>query len=121
MSEEPKTPRSEDAKTQLKNIAVFLDRDGTLNRDLGYTHLYERWEWLPGATMALKLLYLAGLKLVVVTNQAGIAKSLYKEEDVLLLHRKVDLELRESGTIIAGWYFCPHHPQYTGECDCRKP
>jgi D-glycero-D-manno-heptose 1,7-bisphosphate phosphatase len=121
MSEEPKTQRVEDPTINLKNIAVFLDRDGTLNKDLGYTHLYEKWEWLPNALMALKLLKLSGIKLVVVTNQAGIAKSLYKEEDVILLHRKVDEELRLTGTNISGWYFCPHHPQYTGECDCRKP
>lgn len=105
----------------FKKIGIFLDRDGTLNKDSGYTYLYENWEWLPGAQHALKLLSLLGLKLVVVTNQAGIAKSLYTKEDVDELHKKIDEILSADGVIISGWYHCPHHPDYTGPCECRKP
>ncbi|MDR2199452.1 MAG: HAD family hydrolase [Deltaproteobacteria bacterium] len=104
-----------------KKTAVFLDRDGTLNMDKGYTYLYENWEWLPGTLKALKLLNKTGANLVVVTNQAGIAKSLYTEKDVLLLHKKIDADLKKEGVVVSGWYYCPHHPDFTGPCECRKP
>jgi len=96
--------------------AVFLDRDGTLNRDKGYVHLWADWEWLPGAKEALALL--TGYKLVVVTNQAGVAKGLYSEEAVRELHARVNQDLPAP---LDAFYHCPHHPDFSGPCACRKP
>jgi D-glycero-D-manno-heptose 1,7-bisphosphate phosphatase len=98
-----------------------MDRDGTLNQDRGYVWRHEDWEWLPRAILALRLLTLTGIKVAVVTNQAGIARGMYTDEDVKELHRLVDESLVDSDASIAGWYHCPHHPDITGECDCRKP
>ncbi|MDR2724936.1 MAG: HAD family hydrolase [Candidatus Adiutrix sp.] len=102
--------------------AVFLDRDGTLNQDKGYVHLWADWEWLPGAPEALAKLKGAGFRLVVVTNQAGVAKGLYTENAVRELHLLANRDL--AGRVPAAldaFYYCPHHPHYTGPCSCRKP
>jgi D-glycero-D-manno-heptose 1,7-bisphosphate phosphatase len=102
--------------------AVFLDRDGTLNFDKGYVHKWADWEWLPGAPEALVRLKEAGYKLVVVTNQAGVAKGYYSEDDVRELHRRVNLDLAGRGlSTLDAFYYCPHHPDYSGPCSCRKP
>jgi D-glycero-D-manno-heptose 1,7-bisphosphate phosphatase len=101
--------------------AVFLDRDGTINVDDGYTYLYKDFRLVPGAIEAMKLLGDAGFTLIVVTNQAGIAKKFYEESDVLKLHRRVLEDFEKEGIRVAGFYFCPHHPMYTGPCECRKP
>jgi D-glycero-D-manno-heptose 1,7-bisphosphate phosphatase len=108
------------AENSLK-AAVFLDRDGTLNVDKGYLYLWEDWEWLPGAMEALRLLSVAGYSLVVVTNQSGVARRLYTEKDVMSLHAKVNEDLEKSGLKIEAFYYCPHHPDLTGPCNCRKP
>jgi D-glycero-D-manno-heptose 1,7-bisphosphate phosphatase len=104
--------------------AIFLDRDGTLNLDKGYVHQWADWEWLPGAPEALARLKEAGYKLVVITNQSGVVKGYYSEEDVRELHRRVNLDLAGRGpgaAILDAFYFCPHHPNYSGPCSCRKP
>jgi D-glycero-D-manno-heptose 1,7-bisphosphate phosphatase len=104
--------------------AVFLDRDGTLNRDKGYVHRWADWEWLPGSPEALAYLKEAGFKLVVITNQSGVVKGYYSEEDVRELHRRVNLDLAGRGptaAVLDAFYFCPHHPNYSGPCSCRKP
>jgi D-glycero-D-manno-heptose 1,7-bisphosphate phosphatase len=99
-----------------------LDRDGTLNRDKGYVHLWADWEWLPGAPEALARLKGAGFRLVVVTNQAGVAKGYYSEEAVRELHRRVNLDLAGRGLPpLDAFYHCPHHPAHSGPCSCRKP
>jgi D-glycero-D-manno-heptose 1,7-bisphosphate phosphatase len=102
--------------------AVFLDRDGTLNRDKGYVYIWEDWEWLPGAPEALARLKEAGFKLVVVTNQAGVAKGYYTEDAVRELHVRANLELAgRAPAALDAFYYCPHHPAYSGPCSCRKP
>jgi len=99
-----------------------MDRDGTLNLDKGYVHLWADWEWLPGAPEALAGLKEAGYKLVVVTNQAGVAKGLYSEKEVRELHGRVNQDLAGRGfALLNAFYHCPHHPAYTGACLCRKP
>lgn len=102
--------------------AVFLDRDGTLNEECNYLHRPEDWRWLPGVVDGLAKLHQADYLLVVITNQAGIARGYYTEEQVHALHTWVNLQLRQHGVSISGFYFCPHHPEFThGGCTCRKP
>ena len=102
--------------------AVFLDRDGTLNEERHYLYRREDWVWIPGVVDSLARLSAAGFALVVVTNQSGIARGMYAREDVDVLHAWVqeDLLLR-AGIRFEGFYVCPHHPDFSGECQCRKP
>ena len=105
---------------------VFLDRDGTINEEVNYLYRPEDFRFLPGVPQALKMLTDAGFKLIVVTNQAGVARGYYTEEDVRNLHSYVNQLLEPYGTGIHGFYHCPHHPehglgQYKKDCRCRKP
>ena len=105
---------------------VFLDRDGTLNEEVHYLHRTEDLHILPGVPQALRMLKEAGFKLVVVTNQAGVARGYYTEEDVKALHRYMNRLLMEQGAAIDAFYYCPHHPEhgvgaYKVQCRCRKP
>ncbi len=105
--------------------AVFIDRDGTLNVEKEYLHRAEECELIPGAGQAIRLLNQAGWLVVVVTNQSGVARGYYREQDVVALHRHIDAELSRNGAQVAGWYYCPHHPSgvepYNQSCTCRKP
>ncbi len=101
--------------------AVFLDRDGTLNKDVGYVHRKEDWQWLPGVAEALKRLRAVGYVLVVVSNQSGIARGMYDRESLRLLEEWVNAELAAKNAAIDAWYYCPHLPEITGPCECRKP
>lgn len=106
--------------------AVFLDRDGTLIRDKKYAHRPAEIELLDGVVPGLKLLQRAGYHLIVVTNQSGVARGLFKEADVNEMHEHLRQLLLAEGVDIAGFYYCPHHPEgvvpdYTFRCDCRKP
>jgi D-glycero-D-manno-heptose 1,7-bisphosphate phosphatase len=104
------------------NKAAFFDRDGTINVDTGYTHKLEDLEFIPGRPDLIKKYNDEGYLVIVVTNQAGIAKGLYTEEDMHNFHWHMNERLRsEYGAHIDAFYFCPHHPDYTGECECRKP
>jgi D-glycero-D-manno-heptose 1,7-bisphosphate phosphatase len=110
----------------MKHKAVFLDRDGTINVDSGFIHRPEDFTFIDGAREALLRLKKMGFMLVVVTNQSGIARGLYTEEDVHRLHRYVNRELQRYGVVIDRFYFCPHHPEavvrrYRKSCACRKP
>lgn len=102
-------------------LALF-DRDGTINVDTGHMHRIEDCE-LIGSTVELMRRYSEdpAWRIAVVTNQAGIAKGMYSVEDMRLLHRRMAQMLRERGVEVDAWYFCPHHPDFTGECGCRKP
>lgn len=107
--------------TKTPTPAVFLDRDGTVNVEKNYLHKIADWQWIDGAEDAIKRLKDAGYLVVIVSNQAGIARGMYSAEDVNLLHEFVNAELEKIGAKIDAFYFCPHHPEITGECDCRKP
>lgn len=102
-------------------LAMF-DRDGTINVDTG--HLFEpaKLELIPEMVEVMAH-YAADpdYKVVVVTNQAGIAKGMYTEGDMHALHRFMEQELEKRGVCVDAWYFCPHHPDFTGLCRCRKP
>lgn len=106
--------------------AVFLDRDGVLIEDTGHPHDPEAMVLLPGVVEALHLLQEDGYRLVVVTNQAGVAKGIFSIETCLAMHaRLVELLTAESIELDA-LYFCPHHvnatvPEFRGACSCRKP
>lgn len=101
--------------------AIFLDRDGVINRERGdYTWRWQDFEILPGVVEGLKSLQDKGYLLIVITNQAGIAKNLYTKEDVESLHNQLSQELTKSGVELTEIYYCPHHTDF-GKCLCRKP
>ena len=105
---------------------VFLDRDGTLNEEVCYLYRPEDLHILPGVGEALRMLKEAGYRLVVVTNQAGVARGYYTEEDVRRLHLHMNRLLERDGAGIDAFYYCPHHPEhgigeYKKDCECRKP
>ena len=106
--------------------AAFLDRDGVINADRAYVHRWEDFEFLPGALEAMARLDAAGWRLVIVTNQSGIARGLYDEAQFDALMREVVGACVEWGMRAPLVYHCPHHPRgtvarYAVDCDCRKP
>lgn len=108
------------------NKAVFLDRDGTINVEKNYLYKIEDFEFLPGVVDALRELQRAGYMLIIVTNQSGIGRGYYTEEDFQCLNDWMISTLKQQGVIIADVYFCPHLPDaevelYRKECSCRKP
>lgn len=102
-----------------KNAAVFLDRDGTIARDVPYCSRPEDFALLPGAGKAIKLLNDAGFKVIVITNQSGVSRKYFSEEILVKIHRKMMNDLAGFGARIDAIYYCPHHPD--DDCDCRKP
>lgn len=94
------------------NKAFFLDRDGTLNVDYNYVHTPEEWTWCNGAIEALRWMKKHEFKIIVVTNQSGIARGRYSKQDVQHLHQWVDDELAKKDLSIDGWYYAPHHPEH---------
>jgi D-glycero-D-manno-heptose 1,7-bisphosphate phosphatase len=101
--------------------AAFLDRDGTIIREQHFLADPAGVELLPGAAPALRAIAAAGFALVLVTNQSGIARGLYTEEDFQAVQARLDLLLAQEGVAFEGVFHCPHHPDHTGSCDCRKP
>jgi D-glycero-D-manno-heptose 1,7-bisphosphate phosphatase len=106
--------------------AAFLDRDGVVNVDHGYVFRREDFQFVPGTLAACAQLHRLGFVLVVVTNQAGIGRGLYGEDDFRRLTEWMSEEFAAAGAPLAGVYHCPHHPQaglagYRRACDCRKP
>lgn len=103
----------------MSKKVIFLDRDGTINKDRDHVYLIEHWEWQPGAREALKQLHEAGFTLVVVTNQGGVGHGFYTLEQMHELHAYMQAELEKSGVLLAAIAFCPHRKD--AGCDCRKP
>ncbi len=101
--------------------AVFVDRDGTLIEDLKYLARPEDVMLLPGAADAVRRLNDADVPVIVVTNQSGIARGLFTEADYNTVRARLDAVLAREGARIDASYMCPHHPDYTGPCECRKP
>lgn len=105
---------------------VFLDRDGTLNEEVHYLYRPRDLRLLPGVGEALGLLRRAGFKLAVITNQSGVARGYYTEDDVKALHLYMNRLLERDNAAIDAFYYCPHHPlhgfgAYKKACGCRKP
>ncbi len=112
-------------KIESTRTAVFLDRDGTINKEKNYLHRIEDFEFIPGIPQALKKLQDAGFLLVVVTNQSGVARGYFSLAQVHRLHDHIGLLLNDYGVKIDGFYICPHHhtkgfPPFNIACDCRK-
>jgi len=108
------------------NRAVFLDRDGTVNTEVGYLTDLDKLSLIPGAGAAISRLNEAGLKVVLVTNQSGVARGYFTESFVQETHKRLEQLLQNEGARLDGIYYCPHHPTtgkppYTVACDCRKP
>ena len=108
------------------NKGIFLDRDGTINIEKDYLHRIEDFEFEDGALEALKIFQDLGYKIIVVTNQSGIARGYYSEEDLSLLNDYMIKEAKKEGIEISAVYYCPHHEekgvgQYKIKCECRKP
>ncbi len=101
--------------------AVFLDRDGTIIEDTGYLKDPARIRLLPGVAQAIARINTQGLPAIVVTNQSGIARGLLSETEYQSTERRLDELLAASGAHIDAHYHCPHLPELTGSCDCRKP
>lgn len=110
----------------MKNKAIFLDRDGTINVDKHYLYKIEDFEFIPGALEGLKLLYDAGFILVLITNQSGIGRGYFTEDEYKALEDWLEEKLRQNGSPLARAYYCPHLPdakieKYRMICECRKP
>ncbi len=108
------------------NRAVFLDRDGVINKDRGYISSIDEFEYLEDAVAGLKMLNNMGFMLIVVTNQSGIARGYYTEEEYMRRDEWMKGDLIKKGIIITASYYCPHLPdgvveKYAKECNCRKP
>ena len=106
--------------------AVFLDRDGTINEEVGYLDRLEKLRLVSGAAEAIRLINRSGMKAVVVTNQSGVARGFFTEAFVDEVHSHLREMLQEEGASLDGFYFCPHHPtegrgRYLRSCNCRKP
>lgn len=102
--------------------ALFLDRDGIINRELGdYVTHPDQFILNPGIAEAIKYANDCGCLVIVITNQGGIAKGLYTEETLDQIHEKMKMLLLNEGAKIDTIYHCPHHPDVSGQCLCRKP
>lgn len=106
--------------------AVFLDRDGTINQEVGYIRDLDNLALIPGAAEAIRQLNQMGIPVVVVTNQSGVARGYYPESWMEQLHGRLKTLLAAEGAQLDGVYYCPHLPdgevpEYSFDCDCRKP
>src|SRR5438093_823719 len=101
--------------------AVFLDRDGTIIEDPGFLHEPDKVKLLPGAAEAIRRLNDGGYRVIIVTNQSGIARGRFTVADYEAVQQRLGALLAAHGARLDGAYLCPHHPQLTGPCDCRKP
>ena len=109
-----------------KNIAVFLDRDGTINEEVGYIDNLDKLKMIPTAYEAIRLINKSCMKAIVVTNQAGVARGFFTEQFVKQTHEIIQADLLHQNASIDKFYYCPHHPTagsgiYLQNCNCRKP
>lgn len=103
----------------MANRAVFVDRDGTMAKDVHYCRRPEDFELFPNTAKAIRSLNEHGFKVIVITNQSGIARGYFTEDTLAKIHDKMKRELAEEGAWVDAIYCCPHHPD--DNCDCRKP
>lgn len=110
----------------MKRPAVFLDRDGTINEQMGYINHLSRFHLLPGVAAAIRLLNDRGVPVFVVTNQSGLARGYFPDSLLVAVHQAMTERLAVEGARLEGVYVCPHHPEakeerYRLACQCRKP
>lgn len=105
----------------MSRRAAFLDRDGTLIRDAHYLSDPDQVELLPGVVTALRRLRELGYRLVVITNQSGIARGYFDEAAYARVAARLDAHLADEGVVLDLSLHCPHHPEFSGPCACRKP
>ena len=108
------------------NRAVFLDRDGTINEEMGYINHPDRFKIFPFVPESISIFNQLNFKVIIVTNQSGVARGYFEESLVLQLHDKLKKYLVENKAYIDAIYYCPHHPKegkgkYKKDCNCRKP
>lgn len=102
--------------------AAFFDRDGTINVDIGYLHDPDKLVFVPGIPERIRAHNEAQEPVIVITNQSGIARGFYTEDDMHRLHEVMNQRLQlEYGAHVDAFYYCPHLPEITGKCTCRKP
>jgi len=101
--------------------ALFLDRDGVINKEKNYLYKIEDFEFIDGVFETCRAFQERGYLIIVITNQAGIARGKYTEEDYRVLTRWMVERFADEGVTINAVYHCPHHPDFSGECSCRKP
>ena len=108
------------------NKAIFFDRDGTLNEEIGYLYEFEKFKWIDGAIDAIKFCNDHDYLVIVITNQSGVARGYYTESDIKKLHQQINEDLKKFEAHIDDFFYCPHHPdaaveKYRIDCECRKP
>ena len=126
----PSGPISSNSQSAIRNPqssrAIFIDRDGTLNEDIGYVSSPNQLRLYPWAAEAVRLINNSGRKAIVITNQSGIAREMYTEDTLARIHSRMLNDLAREGARIDAVYYCPHHPAvgiptYRVACACRKP
>lgn len=110
----------------MKRPAVFMDRDGTVNEQMGYVNHLSRFVMLPGSAEAVRLLNQHGFLAIIVSNQSGVARGYFPVELVYDVHAHMEMLLKQEGAVLDGVFFCPHYPggkvsEYGRPCHCRKP
>ena len=110
----------------MKKRAVFFDRDGTINVDVGYPRDFAQVTLFPWSAEAIRRINAAGFVALVVTNQSGVGRGFYSEEELQTLHRRMGAALAAQGARLDAFYYCPHYgyaadPRYRRGCACRKP
>ena len=101
--------------------AIFLDRDGVINKEVNYLSNPDDLELIDGVIEALKILRNLGYLLIIITNQAGVARGYFTESTLLKIHEKLIGILEKNDVHLDDIFYCPHHPDFTGVCECRKP
>ena len=110
----------------MKKPAIFLDRDGTINEEMGYINHETRFVLIPGTLQAIKIINDLDYYAIIITNQAGLARGYFKPDLLERIHSCFLKTVEEAGAKIDGLYFCPHHPdgiveEFSIKCNCRKP
>jgi len=110
----------------MRQKAAFLDRDGTIIQENGYISRINQVELIPGSVKAIQILKSSGYKIIVITNQSGVAQGFFTEKSLHKVHNYLQKQLRKNKAGWDGIYYCPHHPRvglkgYLKECNCRKP
>jgi len=103
----------------MNHKAIFVDRDGTINRDVHYLDSPDKFIMYLGVGQGIKTLKKKGYKIIVITNQSGIGRGYFTEKQLLSIHKKMAEEFQQFGVALDGIYYCPHHPD--DQCNCRKP